>query len=220
LPLIMFDMDGTLIDTHGLISEHMATAFTGHGLPAPTPTAVRGIIGLSVDLAIGRLAGTDDPVLINRLVDSYRNAYRQSVEKTFDREPLYPGAREALHRLRAQPETLLGVATGKALAGLNRILGNHGLANHFVTLQTPDHNPSKPHPGMLLSAMRETGASPQEVIMVGDSVFDMELAVNAGCKAIGVTWGYCDAGDLRRSGATTLIESYDELDAAVARLLE
>lgn len=220
MPLIMFDMDGTLIDTHEFISEHMATAFAGHGLPEPTPADVRGIIGLSLHVAIARLSQSSDAAFVDRVVDSYRTAYREGLERHSDREPLYPRAREALDRLRDRPDTLLGVATGKGLSGLNRILGNHGLAHYFVTLQTPDHNPSKPDPGMLLSAMRETGARPEETIMVGDSVFDMELAVNAGCQAIGVTWGYCEPGDLLRSGAATLIESYDELDAAVARLLE
>ncbi|RYE75900.1 MAG: HAD family hydrolase [Hyphomicrobiales bacterium] len=216
----MFDMDGTLIDTHGLISEHMAAAFTGNGLPEPTPTDVRQIIGLSLPIAIARLSRSDDADFVGRLVDSYKSAYRDSLTHSVDREPLYPGARDALDRLRNAPATLLGIATGKGLAGVHRILGNHGLAGHFVTLQTPDHNPSKPAPGMLLRAMAETGASPNETIMIGDTVFDIELAVNAGCQAVGVTWGYHDPGDLLRAGAGAMIDSYDELDAAIARLLE
>jgi phosphoglycolate phosphatase len=220
LPLIVFDMDGTLIDTHGLIAEHMATAFAGHGLPEPSPADVRKIIGLSLPVAIGRLAQSDDVLVVDRLVESYRTAYRESLELHADREPLYPGARDALDRLRKNPATLLGIATGKGLAGVHRILGNHGLSGHFVTLQTPDHNPSKPDPSMLLRAMAETGASPNETIMVGDTVFDIELAVNAGCQSIGVTWGYHDPGDLLRAGAGAMIDSYDELDAAVVRVLE
>lgn len=220
MPLIMFDMDGTLFDTHGLIAEHMASAFAGHGLPQPTPTDVRNIIGLSLPVAIGRLARSDDESIVGRLVESYKAAYRLGLESSADREPLYPGARAALDRLRNGPATLLGIATGKGLAGVNRILGNHGLAGHFVTLQTPDHNPSKPDPGMLLRAMAETGMSPKETIMVGDTVFDIELAVNAGCQAVGVSWGYHDPGDLLRAGAGAMIHSYDELDAAIIRLLE
>lgn len=220
MPLIMFDMDGTLIDTQGLISEHMAAAFSDNGLPEPTPADVRQIIGLSLHIAVARLAPSKDAALIDRVVESYRAAYRDGLELHTDREPLYSGAREALDRLHARPEMLLGIATGKRLSGVHRILGNHGIAGHFVTLQTPDHNPSKPDPGMLLSAMRETGASPNETIMIGDTVFDIELAVNAGCRAVGVTWGYHDPGDLLRAGAGAMIDSYDELDAAIARLLE
>lgn len=220
MPLIMFDMDGTLIDTHGLISEHMATAFTGNGLPEPTPGDVRQIIGLSLPIAVARLSQSKDVALVDRVVESYRTAYRESLELHTDREPLYPGVREALDRLRNDPATLLGIATGKGLTGVHRILGNHGLAGHFVTLQTPDHNPSKPDPGMLLSAMKATGMGPNETIMIGDTVFDIELAVNAGCQAIGVTWGYHDPADLLSAGAGAMIDSYDELDAAIARLLE
>lgn len=220
MPLIMFDMDGTLIDTHGLISEHMSTAFASNGLPEPTPADVRQIIGLSLPIAVARLAPSGDAALVGRVVESYRSAYRDSLERHSDREPLYPGAREALDRLHARPEMLLGVATGKGLSGVHRILGNHGLAGHFVTLQTPDHNPSKPDPGMLLSAMSATGMGPDETIMIGDTVFDIELAVNAGCRAVGVTWGYHDPGDLLRAGAGAMIDTYGELDAAIARLLE
>lgn len=220
MPLIMFDMDGTLINTHGLISENMAATFESHGLPAPTPDEVRQIIGLSVALAVGKLARTDDTVLVERLVEDYRASYLRSIQQMTDREPLYPGAREALDRLRANPAMVLGVATGKGLSGVHRILASHGLSSYFATLQTPDHNPSKPAPGMLLSAMAETGIGPNETIMVGDSVYDIELAVNAGCRAIGVTWGYHDAADLVRSGASVLVDTYDDLDAAIAGLLE
>lgn len=220
MPLIVFDMDGTLIDTHGLISEHMATAFTANGLAAPTPADVSQIIGLSLPIAIGRLAQGRNAAMVDRLVDSYRTAYREDLEHHADREPLYPGARAALDRLRNSPATLLGIATGKGLAGVHRILGNHGLAGHFVTLQTPDHNPSKPDPSMLLKAMAETGMGREETIMVGDTVFDIELAVNAGCHSVGVTWGYHDAADLVRAGAGAMIDSYDELDAALNRVLE
>lgn len=218
--LVMFDMDGTLIDTQALIAENAAAAFASVGLPPPTPADVRAIIGLSLPVAIGRLARTEDVDVIEGLVGAYRAHYRASLEHDIDREPLYPGARDALERLKQQPDTILGVATGKGLSGVVRILGNHGLAGHFVTLQTPDHNPSKPHPGMLLRAMAETGAEPASTIMVGDTTYDMELARAAGCRAIGVSWGYHEAADLIAAGAGALIHDYSELDAAIIRVLE
>lgn len=218
--LIMFDMDGTLIDTQALISEHMGAAFTSLGLPPPTPAEVRSIIGLSLPVAVGQLAKTEDVDLIEGLVGQYKALYKASLEHDVDREPLYPGAREALERLKLQPDTILGVATGKGLSGVVRILGNHDISGHFVTLQTPDHNPSKPHPGMLLRAMAETGAEPMSTVMIGDTTFDMELARAAGCRAIGVTWGYHPAADLLAAGAGTLIHDYLELDAAIERVLE
>jgi len=218
--LIMFDMDGTLIDTQALISENAAAAFASLGLPPPTPAEVRSIIGLSLPVAMGRLLKTDDVDLIEGVVGQYRSLYKTSLEHDVDREPLYPGAREALERLKLLPDTILGVATGKGLTGVVRILGNHDLAGHFVTLQTPDHNPSKPHPGMLLRAMAETGADPASTVMIGDTTYDMELARAAGCRAIGVTWGYHPAEDLLTTGAGTLIHDYSELDAAIERVLE
>lgn len=216
----MFDMDGTLIDTHGLIAEQMASAFTVAGLAAPTSADVRHIIGLSLPVAIGRLAGTGDAAVIDRLVETYKGNYRASLERGPGREPLFPGAREALDRLLTQPDNLLGIATGKGSAGVNRILALHGLSDHFISVQTPDHNPSKPHPGMLLRAMSETGAEPHDVVMIGDTVFDIELAKAAGARSIAVGWGYHDRRDLLGAGADALIESFEELDAAVAELLE
>jgi len=114
----------------------------------------------------------------------------------------------------------MGIATGKGLNGVHRILQLHGLAGHFTTLQTPDHNPSKPHPGMLESAMRNTGAAPAETIMIGDTTFDIEMGVAADCRTIGVTWGYHAPHELIAAGASVLIDTYDQLDGAIRRLLE
>lgn len=218
--LIVFDMDGTLIDTQALISEHMGAAFASLDLVPPTAAQVRQIIGLSLPIAVGQLAGTDDIDVIEGIVGQYRSFYKASLEHDVDREPLYPGAREALDRLKERKGTVLGIATGKGLTGVARILGNHGIEGHFVTLQTPDHNPSKPHPGMLLSAMADTGAEPHQTVMVGDTVYDMELARAAGTRAIGVSWGYHEAAELLKAGAGTLIHDYAELDAAIERVLE
>lgn len=218
--LIVFDMDGTLIDTQALISEHMGAAFASLDLVPPTPAEVRQIIGLSLPVAVGQLAGTSDIDLIEGIVGQYKSFYKASLEHDVDREPLYPGAREALDRLREQKGTVIGIATGKGLTGVARILDNHGLTGHFTTLQTPDHNPSKPHPGMLLSAMAETGAEPHQTVMIGDTVFDMELARAAKVRSIGVSWGYHEAPDLLKAGAGTLIHDYAELDAAIERVLE
>jgi phosphoglycolate phosphatase len=219
MKLIVFDMDGTLIDTHELITEHMRATFSGAGLPIPEALAMRRVIGLSLPVAMGQLAVSEDAVLIERLVAAYKESYRASLAESVHREPLYPGAMAALDRLRAQPETVLGIATGKGLNGVHRILARHGLTEYFTTLQTPDHNPSKPHPGMLLRAMAETGALPAETVMIGDTVFDIEMANNAGVASIGVSWGYHKADELVRAGAKVLIDRYDQLDVAIEKAL-
>ena len=218
--LVMFDMDGTLIDSQSLITEHMAATFRDLGLEAPTPEQGRRVIGLSLPIALAQLAGTDDPVLVDALVSTYRARYRNSVETNAGREPLFPGTFDALTQLAARDEVIMGVATGKGLNGVHRLPALHGIADLFTTLQTPDHNPSKPHPGMLERAMRETGAEPGQTIMVGDTTFDISMGVAAGCKTIGVSWGYHAPDELVAAGASTMIDRYDQLDGAVRQLVE
>jgi phosphoglycolate phosphatase len=220
LKLVMFDMDGTLIDTAALISEHMATTFTGAGLPAPTPEQSRRVIGLSLPQAMLRLLGSDDMVLANRLAEEYRGHYRASLVAAEGREGLFPGARDVLDTLHGRPDTVLGIATGKGLQGVHRLLQLHGIAQHFTTLQTPDHNPSKPHPGMMLRAIAEIGVEGHQTVIVGDTMFDIEMGKAAGTKTIGVTWGYHDPQELRDAGADMLVDSYADLPAAIDRVLE
>lgn len=216
--LVMFDMDGTLIDTGAMIAEHMTQTFVAHGLHPPTSEMSHSIIGLTLDVAIMRLAKCDAETALV-LAQTYKDLYRATIAKGGDHEPLYVGARDALTRLRAQDHTLLGVATGKGLHGVNRILAQHELADHFITLQTPDHNPSKPHPGMLLRAMTETGMDAERTVMIGDTTFDMELGNSAGAKTIGVTWGYHERVALEEAGAHIIITDYADLDAAIEKVL-
>lgn len=220
MKLIMFDMDGTLIDTGELIAEHMATTFAGAGLDAPSPQKVRRVIGLSLPQAMLQLLGTQDVDLANDLAEQYRAHYRAALVSAEGREGLFPGAREALGVLSARADTLLGIATGKGLNGVHRLTQLHGIADLFSTLQTPDHNPSKPHPGMMLRAMVETGASPEDTVIIGDTTFDMEMGKAAGTKTIGVSWGYHQTNELRGAGADVIIGSYDALPDAVDKVLE
>lgn len=220
MKLVMFDMDGTLIDTKSLIAEHMATTFREARLPEPDVMAVRRVIGLSLPVAMMQLLGREDIELAEKLADDYRGHYRAALVRAEGREGLFPGAREALDLLRGRPDTLLGIATGKGLNGVHRLTQLHGIADYFVTLQTPDHNPSKPHPGMMLRAMEETGAEPGQTVIIGDTTFDMEMGKAAGTKTIGVTWGYHEVDDLKGAGADLLVERYADLPAAIERVLE
>ena len=169
-------------------------------------------------MAMVCLAGCDDATA-HMLAETYRKEYRAMLDKGERHEPLYAGARAAVERLSAGEANVLGIATGKGLNGVRRILDLHALASHFTTLQTPDHNPSKPHPGMLLRAMEETGVDRRHTVMIGDTSFDMETARSAGARAIGVTWGYHPRADLEAAGADIIIDDYTQLDDAIEKVL-
>ncbi len=220
MKLVMFDMDGTLIDTGSLIAEHMATTFLGAGLEAPLPEQVRRIIGLSLPQAMLELLGSQDVELADKLANDYRAHYRAALVSAEGREGLFPGARDTLDLLHEQDGMLLGIATGKGLNGVHRLTALHGIAGHFSTLQTPDHNPSKPHPGMMLRAMDEIGADKSQTVIIGDTTFDIHMGKAAGTKTIGVTWGYHAPEELVGAGADLLVRDYAELPAAIERLLE
>ena len=217
MKLVVFDVDGTLVDSGAEIARRVNLAFADLGLPPPTLETIRASVGLSLPIYMAAVAGTDDPELVDRLVAAYRAT--ASVTPP-GRMPLFAGAREALERLHARREVLLGIATGKGRVGLESTLSQNGIGSFFVTLQTPDTNPSKPHPSMLLSAMAETGATAQETVMVGDAVFDIEMAQAAGVKSIAVSWGLQPVAKLRAAGAAAVIGDFEALDAAIDRLLE
>jgi phosphoglycolate phosphatase len=126
-------------------------------------------------------------------------------------EPLYPGARECIEALAAAPGTLLGLATGKSQRGVRLVLGHHGLLHHFVTIQTADDAPSKPHPGMVEQAIAEAAVSPAHTVVVGDTSFDIAMALAAGASAIGVSWGYHAPEALRQAGAQRIVEDFAAL---------
>ncbi len=217
-PLIVLDCDGTLVDSQNAIHAIMAECFTTHGLVAPDIAAVRKIVGLSLNDAIARLQihpCTVAPSDMSLTYSSISSRYR--AQGTFE-EPLFPGARAAIEQL-SESGCVLGVATGKSLRGLRNTLTSHGLDHFFTTLQTSDHAPSKPHPGMLHQAMRDVGAEPHATVMVGDTTFDMEMARAAGTYAIGVGWGYHDAQALRAAGAHRIIDDYADLASAIDEIL-
>jgi phosphoglycolate phosphatase len=207
--LIVFDCDGTLVDSQHLIVAAARQAFAAEGLPPPAAADVHEVIGLSLELAIKVLRPAAPAALLARLVEGYRAAWR-ALRSGGMHEPLYPGALTTLHELDRRGH-LLGVATGKGRPGLDSVLVHHRLSTLFTSLQTADCHPSKPHPSMLEAAMRETGSDPDQTLMVGDTSYDMTMAHAAGVGAVGVAWGYHPVEVLTAAGAGTILERFEDL---------
>ncbi|UWR03613.1 HAD-IA family hydrolase [Ruegeria conchae] len=217
LRLVLFDVDGTLVDSQGAIVSAMTASFQAQSLPVPSRNAILSIVGLSLPHAMARLASDQSDLVQNALVDGYKQAYHaQRLEQGAASSPLYPGAREVIQALHDMPEVLLGVATGKSKRGLDALLEAHGLEQYFITRQVADHHPSKPHPSMIETALAETGVGAAHSVMVGDTSFDMEMAAAAQVAGIGVSWGYHDRSAL--SAAQYVIESFEELPVTLANI--
>ncbi len=217
MSLVVFDMDGTLIDSGAEITSRVLKAFASVGLPAPAEEKIRANVGLSLPIYLSAVSGSDDPELVSALFDAYRAAAAASPPGQM---PMFDGARALLERLTVRPDTQLAVATGKGRAGLDKTLTQNDMAHYFASFQTPDTNPSKPHPGMLQSAMEECGARPDGTVMIGDAVFDIEMARAAGVRSIGVAWGLQPVAALVAAGATVIVDRFDALYDAIERVLE
>ena len=218
LKLVIFDMDGTLIDSQDFIYMAMQYAFDKAGHPAPQKADVLSIVGLSLDEAVNVLLPELNATENKRTVDLYRHSFIELRAKmgAEAKAPLYPGALEALARLHGLDEVLMGVATGKARRGLDHAYHAHNIGHYFQTSQTADNHPSKPHPSMLHQALADTGVEAKRAVMVGDTEFDMEMGRAAGFKTIGVSWGYHPIA--RLGAADMIIDQFADLDAALAEM--
>ena len=198
--LAIFDCDGTLVDSGATIVRAVAETFEQQGIAVPTPRECRRVIGLSLGEAMRSLvpdAGGEEHAL---LTESYKaNFFRARVEGRVE-EPLFAGIAELLDALEAGG-WLLAVATGKSDRGLGHCLARHGWATRFVSLQTGDRHPSKPHPSMALQAMADAGAAPETTVVIGDTSYDMGMALASGATGIGAGWGYHDESELLAAGA-------------------
>lgn len=214
--LVVFDVDGTLVDSEGDIIAAMTRAYAGIGSVPPSRAEVRSIVGLSLDVAIARLSPDLTDKDRTQLLEGYRTAYMtmRGEKGAAASSPLFPGARDVLEQLRADPWTLLAVATGKSKRGLDKLIEGHGLEGWFVSRQVADFHPSKPHPSMLLSVLAETGVPARRAVMVGDTSFDIDMARAAGIASIGVGWGYHPVGSLK---ADEIVHGFAELPSAIAR---
>jgi len=218
LRLVIFDVDGTLVDSQGDIVAAMTAAFAAVDAPVPDRATVLSVVGLSLDVLFPVLAPNLSVAAHGQMAEAYKSAYMALRAKigVAQSSPLYPGAYDTLQMLQAQPEVLLGVATGKSKRGLDKVIEGHALQGLFVTRQVADFHPSKPHPSMILQAMADAGVHAAQTVMVGDTSFDMEMAQAAGVRGIGVKWGYHTHDKLH--AATVLVDDFAALPQALDQL--
>lgn len=219
MKLVIFDCDGTIVDSQAGIVLSMQHAFTALRMVPPSRERTLAVVGLSLKEAFSVLAPEAETGTRDELAERYKSAFRDLNQDPSDMDILFPGAKEVIESLSDHPETRLGIATGKSRRGVERLFDREAWHERFITIQTADDHPSKPHPSMIMQALAETGASPFETVMVGDTTYDIEMARAAGVGALGVAWGYHDVSELKEAGAHVIIETYEALPAALDDVL-
>ena len=219
LRLVVFDVDGTLVNSQAHILVSMRHALADFGLDTPSDQAILHGIGLSLPELMAQLVPETDDTTRAKLVARYKElSFARHATAGSDAEsPFYPGMRDVLDQLRGQDEVLLATATGKSRRGMDRMISHHGLNGYFQSTQVADNHPSKPHPSMLWTALAETGVDAENAIMIGDTSYDMAMGKAAGMKTIGVGWGYHGSAQL---DADTVVQSANELWIALDEWME
>lgn len=209
--LILFDVDGTLVDSQNIIVESQRRAFAAHGLESPSRERSLSIVGITLVQAMAALAGPRAPA--ESIAEAYKAAFNELRQDPAFAEPLFLGAEEVLERLSARTDVILGICTGKSRRGVSHLIETHGWERFFGVIKTADDAPSKPDPGMILQAMEEIGIPPASTFMIGDTSFDMTMARAAGATPVGVSWGYHPVAAIREAGAEVIVDSYRDLGA-------
>lgn len=204
--LIVFDWDGTLMDSTMVIATSIQSACRDLGLPVPSDEAARHVIGMGLVQALQHAVPDAPETLYEPLAERYRHYFLAQDESI----PLYAGAAETIIELHGAGHAL-AVATGKSRRGLERALDSSGLRCYFHATRTADETFSKPHPAMLLELMDELGMQPQAALMVGDTTHDLQMATNAGVGAVGLTHGAHPEDQLRALQPLALLDDFNEL---------
>lgn len=206
--LLIFDWDGTLMDSAGVIVDSIQRACEDIGLATPSDRASRQIIGLGLLQALQTLLPDLPEDDYPRLVERYRHHYLGRD----DQIPLFSGVNRAIPELHASGFQL-AVATGKSRLGLSRALEASGLGPWFAATRCADQTHSKPHPAMVLELIDELDADPARTLVIGDTSHDLLMASNAGVASLGVTYGAHEADDLHPHAPLALMDSFAEVHA-------
>lgn len=204
--LVIFDWDGTLMDSTGLIAACIRETCREMGLAIPGEEEAKWIIGLGIVQSMARVAPGLDEARQGEFADRYRRLFLARDHEA----PLFEGIPALLRELRGR-ERRLAVATGKSRRGLERAMAASGLAGVFEATRCADEGFPKPHPDMVLRLLEETGVEPRRALLVGDTTHDLELAANAGVDAVAVTYGAHAEGLLRERAALHYAASVAEL---------
>ncbi len=218
LRLVIWDVDGTLVDSQAEIMAAMRVAFASEALPMLERPRILSIVGLSLSEAFAVLCPNSDAPQRDRLVDAYKGAFNdlRGPDGNAELSPMFDGAHAMLTQLQAQNHTLLAVATGKSKRGLDKMIERHGLHGIFISQQVADFHPSKPHPAMVQAAMSETGVDAARTVMIGDTTYDMDMGRSAGARTIGVSWGYHKSNDLN---ADMIVDQFAQIPTAIDTLI-
>ncbi|PAL17053.1 HAD family hydrolase [Moraxella osloensis] len=202
--LIIFDWDGTLMNSVGLIVDAMRYAAEKHGLTV-TDEATKSIIGIALVDAFPMLFPNDSDKY-----DELLATYSEYYVKHCDNDKLFDGIKELIQDLHAQGKTL-AIATGKKRKGLERVLPNSGIEAFFITTKTADETAGKPNPLMLEQILVETGTRIENAVFIGDSIHDIRMANNIGMDSIAVSYGCETAEILAKENPTLIVDSVEQL---------
>lgn len=214
--LAVFDVDGTLVDSRAVILRAAVEGARAVGLPEPDYERVRQIVGLTLHEALRVLEPDLTDSELAEFVAAFQASFRRMHEKPGFVEPLYPGAAETLSRLRREGWRI-AMATGKSRRGVETIVRMHGWSDAFCSTHCADDGPGKPHPAMLLAALRATGVGADRAVMIGDTSHDMRMAKAAAVRAQGVSWGFHTAEEVAAGGAEHVADTFAALDAELDR---
>ena len=209
--LVLFDYDGTIVDSAKMIVKGAIEAFRMCGLPDPDPNKVRQNIGKPLATALNAYSPKGYEVKAELISNAYRKWYAEQGRLGLQDEPLFPGMFKLINDLKNNKEFLIGVATNKSRIALNNGLKKHNLTNIFDITLTMDEAKAKPDPDMAIQAMSKLNIKKNSTIIVGDTINDIGLGVNAGINSIGVAWGYNSIEMLRNEGANFIIKDSEEL---------
>ena len=204
--LLVFDWDGTLMDSAAAIAASIQAACRDLELPVPSEEQARYVIGLGLGDALAHILPGLDPVRYQDVQARYRIHFLERDASTM----LFPGAAEMVAALHGSGH-LLAVATGKSRRGLDRALDATGLGNYFHATRCADEGHTKPHPGMLLGLMEELGIASERTLMIGDTTHDMEMARAAGVSRLGAAYGAHAKEDLLGYAPVACVEDFDGL---------